>query len=135
MEEPKGWWQRTGWCTHGCWCPGAPARDQPPPASQESEDDDEEEDEEEDDDEDEDDDDDNGDSSEEGGDSSESSSEEESEDGDEVRLRRVPRGRAVGPSRAPLCSHTACFAPPPPHLLHPPHPPPGLGGLSAPGLR
>lgn len=118
-----------GWCTHGCWFPGAPACNQPPPTLQESEDDDEEEEEEEDDDEDEDDDDDNGDSSEEGGDSSESSSEEESEDGDEVRLRCVPwggrRGRP-GPRSAPV----PLTLPPLPALTH-------LWGwgASAPGLR
>lgn len=33
-------------------------------------------------------------------------------------------GRAAGPSRAPLRSHTARFAPPPC-----PHPPLGLGGI------
>uniref|UniRef100_A0A8C3PML8 Nucleolar transcription factor 1 n=1 Tax=Calidris pygmaea TaxID=425635 RepID=A0A8C3PML8_9CHAR len=92
----------------------------------ESEDEDEEEDEEEDEDDDEDDDDDNGDSSEEGGDSSESSSEEESEDGDEVRA-------AVGGCRGE--GGGAILGPPTPHFIPPPHPPPGLVGVSPPGLR
>lgn len=117
-----------GRCTHGCWCPGAPARDQPPPALQESEDDDEEEDEEEDEDDDEDDDDDNGDSSEEGGDSSESSSEEESEDGDEVRLRWVgAAGRAAGPSRGPAPLPYRSLCPPALTLRR------GWGGCPHPG--